>query len=986
MKLNDLIEALAAEVELAKPQLDRGLADLTRLDESDNDFLDALEQYSGQAQRMGEAAEMAGFPGLQAVCEHVVANSMLLATQAPVERGPLLMFLRAWPPLIVHYLRHLNDPSTAAGLVDQLRAAPHPMEEDEALKVMHMLGAMPLQIALPGGPDGEVARPVLARPEDVALVVPGDVDQKLLEGFFHEAPEQARYLVNLSRNMVAGEGDSSDLVAAKRVAHTLKGSGAIIGLRGLASLGHHFEDILEHFERAGSHVAKAAADTLLDAAYCLEQMVGYVMGSDDYPQQAQTVLQDVLDLANRIDHGESVELPVARARATRPTPVFAPSPTIGEKLLVEVPPDGPATMATTKDVVPVVAPGATVSPTAALRVSMERVDELFRVSGEVSVHSAAMEARLKTLTDRSRELLAQNLRVQKRLFELETVVDVRALTMMRSRTQREDGATFDPLEMDQYSELHSTAHALMEEAADARVLAIKLEEDIAQLGGVQMRQQRLSKDLQHLVVGTRMTEAGVLASRLQRNVRSTCQMTGKQASLELIGGETLIDSDVLNRLADPLLHLLRNAVDHGLESPRERLAAGKNETGLVELSFSRQGQQVVLRCRDDGRGLDLPAIRRRAVARGLVGAEQALGEEETSRLILLPGFSTRESVSEVSGRGIGLDVVRDWVSAMSGSIRISSQPGQGCVFELRFAATLSTMHSLIAEVGGQRFALPSLQVEQAIPRGVGAFEQVGEQLVFREGKRVLPARRLADLAAMRVAADVSLEDCDAVLVRHDDKVLALAVDKLVDSRELLVKNPGRYARHMRGVAGLSILGDGSVAVNLDLTQLLAAAGVERRLQGAGPVVELAAPAQTARGVLIVDDALSVRNSLLQLVQDAGFRAESARDGIDAIDTLRAFKPDVILTDLEMPNMNGIELTSHIRGRDDLKSLPVIMITSRSQEKHRRMAEQAGVDNYVTKPYNDGELLQLIRSSVAAAGAARPLEGLRIANHGAEVAS
>lgn len=938
MKLNDLIEALAAEVDMAQPRLARSLDELAALDAEDPAFMDALEQYGGQAQRMGEAAEMAGFPGLQAVCSHVLENTLAMPMLAAPERGALVEFLRGWPPLIVYYLRHIGDPTTAAGLVDHLSRAPYPLDEEQALKVMHMLGAMPQQAQTSGG---EQLRAVLATADDVALVMPEDVDQKLLEGFLQEAPEQARYLVDLARNMAAGHGDSSDLVAAKRVAHTLKGSGAIIGLRGLASLGHHLEDILEHFESQGGQVAKPAADALLDAAYCLEQMVGYVAGSDEFPQQAQVVLQGVLDLANRIDRGESLDSPVLRLPAE--------TANMGHE-------SPPARLPAT---------AATVSPAAALRVSVARVDELFRVSGEVSVHSAAMEARIKALGERSRELLAQNLRVQKRLFELETLVDVRALTMMRARTRRSDAEAFDPLEMDQYSELHNTAHALMEEAADARVLALRLEDGIAGLGSVQTRQDALAKDLQHLVIGTRMTAAGVLASRLQRNVRSTCQATGKQAVLVLKGGDTQIDSDILNRLSEPLLHLLRNAVDHGLESPAERLAAGKDEAGAIELAFSRQGQQVVLRCRDDGRGLDLAAIRRRAVERGLVAADLPLGDEEVSRLVLLSGFSTRDAVSEVSGRGIGLDVVRNWAATTGGSVSIESRTGVGCTVELRFAASLSTIHSLIVEVGGQRFALPSLHIEQAIGRGAGSFEYLGERLVYRYGKRVLPALHLAEATGLPLAPDKPLDQYDAVILRLDQKPQALAVDRLVDSRELLVKSPGRYARHVRGVVGLSILGDGAVAVNLDLAQLLASGGAHRRVLTGRDAPAQATLAKALPGVLIVDDALSVRNTLMQLVQDAGFRAEAARDGLDAIDTLRVFKPDVVLTDLEMPNMNGIELTTHIRGRDDLKGVPVIMITSRSQEKHRNLARQAGVDTYITKPYNDGDLLQTIREALAA---------------------
>jgi len=776
MKLNDLIEALAAEIEMVQADLDRALEQLEALDAEDPAFFDALDQYASQAQRMGEAAEMAGFPGLHAVCAHVAENTLLLVSMPVAEREPMLRFLRVWPRLIMQYLRNLSDPSCAAGLVDHLVQAPHPLDEEQALKIAHMLGAMDGQVnAIFPGQD--TVRPVLATPEDVALVIPGDVDQKLLEGFFTEAPDQARYLVDLARNIVSSQGDNASLTAAKRVVHTLKGSGAIIGLRGLTSLSHHLEDILEHFERSGSEVARPVADALLDAAYCLEHMVGHVLGSDDYPQQAQAVLQQVLDLANRIDRGEIIVETVARVTA-QPRQAFAP---------LDMPGVQGALPASAGMAHPTTSPVVTVSPNAALRVSVERVDELFRVAGEMSVYSAAMEARLKVVTEAARAMVAQNLRVQKRLFELETVVDVRALTMIRSRGQGGHAdAGFDPLEMERYSELHSTAHALIEEAADARTLAIRLEEEIARTGSAHARQQRLSRGLQHLVISTRMTEVSVLASRLQRNVRSTCQATAKRAELQIEGAATLIDSDVLNRLADPLLHMLRNAVDHGLETPAQRHAAGKPEAGCIALAFSRQGQQVVLRCTDDGRGLDYAAIRKRAVERGLLAAGQSASDEELARLILMSGFSTRQSVNELSGRGVGLDVVREWVASMNGSIKVTSRPGQGCTVELRFAASLSTMQALIVEAAGQRFALPSVQVLRAVPRGVGRFERMADKLIYRHadkgGEKAYPALDLAQAAGLPRAAGKTLDEFDAVIVRVDDRAYALAVERLVDAR------------------------------------------------------------------------------------------------------------------------------------------------------------------------------------------------------------
>jgi chemotaxis protein histidine kinase CheA len=353
---------------------------------------------------------------------------------------------------------------------------------------------------------------------------------------------------------------------------------------------------------------------------------------------------------------------------------------------------------------------------------------------------------------------------------------VRALTTARARggIHAAEGENFDPLEMDQYSELHSTTHALMEEAADARALAGRLDEEIGHTVMAQAKQQRLSKDLQHLVISTRMTEVGVLASRLQRNVRSTCQATSKQAELIIEGSGTLIDGDVLNRLADPLLHLLRNAVDHGLEMPAERRAAGKSESGRIVLSFSRQGHQVVLHCRDDGRGLDHAAIRRRAIERGLLAAEQVVSDEELARMILMSGFSTRQTINELSGRGVGLDVVREWAASMNGSIKVTSGgQGGGCTIELRFAASLSTMQALVVGVGGQRFALPSVQIERAIARGVGHFERVAEKLIYhytdKSGEKVHSAQLLAALAGLPHDPASSLDDFDAVIVRIEDK-------------------------------------------------------------------------------------------------------------------------------------------------------------------------------------------------------------------------
>lgn len=938
MKVAELIEALAGEIEIVRPQLDEFLDTLSTIDANDAEFADTLELYGSQIERTGEAAEMVGFGGLTLVCEHLQKNVSQLSGKPVAERGVFIDLLRRVPDLIVHYLNDLDDVSNAAGLVDMLRDAPLPMSEDQSMRVMHKLGQIPMQMSGMADFDDSEKRPVLIADDQAKLAVPDDVDPRLMESFLQEAPEQVSYLVKLVGNIAGSDyAELSDLTAAKRVVHTIKGTSATIGIQGLTHLGHHFEDILEYFEEnEGEPVPKFVVDILIDAAYCMEQAVAHLSGQDDYPEQLQSITQDVLDLANRIDQGDTLEIAIRRGKGGGAT-VGGAAP-------------APAQPAPSKQ-------------SAALRVNLDRIDELFRVSAEVSVHTAAMEAKIKQLNDHAKTLSAQQLRVKKRLYELETVVDVRTITMMRSMGQGNQSTAFDPLEMEQYNELHSTAHAMVEDANDAIVMSQDLNEEIAQLTTMQTRQQVLSNDLQHLVIGTRMAEVGTLEPRLQRNIRSTGQTTGKLATLSLKGGETLIDSDVLNHLAEPLLHLMRNAVDHGLETPEERLASGKEESGNITLEFSKQGQQVVLYCRDDGRGLDYEFIRNRALERGLIKENETLTDDETARLILASGFSTRDGVTQISGRGVGLDVVAEWVRKMNGEIRIHSQLGQGTTFELRFAASLSTTQALIVGAGQQSFALPSIQVEQALARRVGEFVETKNGLQYHLDDRVIAAKYLADLVGLP-KEERELADYSAVIVRVDTEVFALAVDRLIDSRELLVKDPGRYTRYLREVAGVSILGDGSITAHLDIANLLMQSTSRRAL----PVntEQTVASVDNRPKILIVDDSLSVRNTLEEFIVDLGYVPKTARDGIEAVDMLNDFQPNVILTDLEMPNMNGVELTSHIRSRADMKQLPIIMITSRSQAKHKELAVQAGVDEYVTKPYNETTLTGLIQQALNAA--------------------
>lgn len=946
MKLNDLITAFAEEIKNASPLMESKLDELQTLPLEDDRFMEAIDDYSTQAQRMGEAAEMVGFPGLQLVCNHIIENTVLLASQQPEERTPTLDFLRMCTPMMVHYLENIEDPSCVYGMIDLLCAAPSPMQIDQAMKITYQLGGIPQQLSGTFMGADDTARPVLATQADIDLTLPKDADSGLLDSFFQEAPSQAQELVQIAKKLVAGEGFVSDIVVAKRIAHTLKGSSATIGIRGITTISHHLEDILEHFESDEKDIPQNLHSLILDAAYCLEQIIDFLSGSDDSPEQILSVLQAILDTANRIDKGEPLEGALYREEIERGTT----QTTVTTQLATDEP-----------------APSSG-GAASSLRVDMDRVEELFRISGEVMVHGASVETQIKGLMDASKQLSQQNLRIQKRLFELEGAIDTHTHELMHQSSTAGNKNAFDVLEMHEYSELHSVTNALMEEVSDARMYVNEVHRSIADLNGIHLRQQQSVSDMQYLVLSTRMAAVNSIASRLQRNIRNTCQATGKLANLVIVGGDTLIDTDVLSKLTQPLMHLLRNAVDHGIESPEVRQQKGKSETGQITLSFSRKGQQVEMICSDDGKGLDHAFIFQRAVERGIVQPDEVMTDDEIAQLILRAGFSTKDEVSEISGRGVGMDVVREWAQQMNGSIRIASFYGKGSTITMRFAASLSTSQSLIVRVNDQKYAISYTYIEQALASGVGKINFLDGKRLYHFNDMSLPFEFLhdyigSDLELTQTGAEKPLNEYDVIIININNKKIALAVDELVAARDLLIKTPKRYAHFVSGISGLSILGDGSVAVNLDLasiTQKTTAPRMQTKILN----TKTSAARKALPHILVVDDALSVRNSLKQLVEDMGMVAITARDGMEAVERLMDNKPDVVLTDLEMPNLNGVELTTYIRNQDTLKDLPVIMITSRSQAKHRELADQAGVDHYLTKPYNDTELLKLIRGYIS----------------------
>ncbi|HYP67213.1 MAG TPA: response regulator, partial [Thiobacillaceae bacterium] len=762
-----------------------------------------------------------------------------------------------------------------------------------------------------------------------------------------ELPGQTAELSAAIQRLAGGQGVLQDVEVAQRIAHTVKGAGNTVGVRGIANLTHHMEDIMLALSKHQTLPNRPLAEALLTAADCLETMSEALVGLSAPPAQAREVLQTILDWANRID------------REGLPK---------GEEVLRE--PVRPAALgAEVAEVAEATAAAATVEPAATdplVRVPASLVDELLRLVGESIILTGQIQERARQALRQARTMQMQHQVFQQLSAELEQVVEIRGISPIQGQTTGK--GDFDLLELEQYNELNTVTHRLLEASADSRALDQEIHGEITVLDNLLVMQGRLHRESQEVVLRTRMIPVKTIVPRLQRSVRQTCRLTDKEVNFTVGGGETLMDSNLLMNITDPLMHVLRNAIDHGIEPPARRQARGKNPVGRIELSFVREGHTIVVRCQDDGAGLDFAAIRDAARQRGLISVDATPGEAELSQLILSPGFSTRTEATQTSGRGIGLDMVNSRMQELKGSLQIHSEANRGCRVEFRLPVTLIAIHALVVRLCEQRFAVSSHGVEQILYAGLGEIRPWGEKAIYQLGDDFHELASLEDLLKLPPDRRASERHVRALLLVREGTgaTRAVLVQEVLDSRDLVVKPLGRYFPKIPGIVGATILGDGGVVPVLDLPELLraplAARAAPGRVETARPG---AAPQPRRRMALVVDDSLSARRALAQAVEDAGLEVRTARDGLEAVAIIEAHRPDLLLVDLEMPGMNGLELTSHVRAGEATRTLPVIMVTSRSTAKHRREAQKVGVNFYMTKPFADQELLNNIHAALSA---------------------
>ncbi len=848
-----------------------------------------------------------------------------------------------------------------------------------------------------------------------------DFDPEIVEIFIEEANELLEE-IDTSLNAWQDDWNNSDCVEElKRSLHTFKGGARLAGLTDLGDLSHDFESILidmdddaeldqtffnrlhDYQDRMHAGVARAQArmngtevdDEPAPASHALETPIheDYAPAEDNYvsvdevvaelqfteAEEAEEVpvLQDeqpaynkptvvVDNTRDQADDGSAIggfghdgthsQKPnvltfAPKAKPVAPVPGAIPGTEYGGGLRSGN--TGPAQVQHLA--------ARRTGPQEVVKVSAELLEELVNLAGETSISRGRMEQQVSDLSGSIEEMDSTIQRLQEQLRRLDIETEAQVLFRQEQMAQHEE---FDPLEMDRYSQLQQLSRSLIESASDLMDLKYTLADKTRDTETLLLQQSRINTDLQEGLMRSRMVPFSRLVPRLRRIVRQAATELGKEVDFELDNVEGELDRTVLERMVAPLEHMLRNAVDHGIEMPDERIAAGKNPNGRILLTLGREGGDVILRLIDDGRGINLKRVREKAVERGLMSADAQLADQDIIQFILHAGFSTAEKVTQISGRGVGMDVVHSEIKQLGGAMFIDSNWGHGTEFTIRLPFTVSVNRALMVQIGDDLYAIPlnsiegivrvsPFELEHYYQDDTARFDYAGENYLVRYLGNLLDSSAQPKLDGQALPLPV-------ILVRSTEHTVALQVDRLLGSREIVVKTLGAQFSAVRGVSGATVMGDGNVVVILDLHAMIReqlALGLQHAIQleplKLGSVAE---EDQAEKTIMVVDDSVTVRKVTGRFLEREGFRVISAKDGVEALQLLQDHVPDVMLLDIEMPRMDGFEVAKNIRTSSRLKDLPIIMITSRTGEKHRERAFSLGVNKYMGKPYQEDLLL------------------------------
>jgi len=752
------------------------------------------------------------------------------------------------------------------------------------------------------------ARPAPAVPPLPPVVEPAgpekramrdDIDPQLLPVFLEEAQQLLPVIGGEMRDWKADPGDAQAMQALQRALHTLKGSARMAGAIRLGELTHLMETRIELAAETG------AADAALFA-----------------------------ELEEKMDR---LSIDVERL-AAEPEPAAAPASAPDEEAARAEP--------------------ALPASAAMLRIQADTLDHLINDAGEVSIARSRIEGELRSVKQSIGDLSESIARLRGQLRE----VEIQADSQMQSRLSvvEERNRDFDPLEFDRYTRLQELTRLMAESLHDAASIHQSLLRSLAETDAALSQQARISREVQQELMRMRAVPFAILDERLYRIVRQTTRDLGKKAELEIHGSQVELDRSVLERISAPLEHMLRNALAHGIELPAVRAGAGKPDLGRIQVALRQESNEIVLTVSDDGAGIDVERLRGKAVERGLLAAQDRPDPAALTQLIFASGLSTADAVTELAGRGIGMDVVRNEVTAIGGRVEVESAQGRGTTFTVYLPLTLAVTQAVLVRAGGSVLAVPSAMVEQVLRLKSDALaaDYAMGQVEFQE--RTYPLHGLAPLIG--AGASPALGDYHSVLLlRSGTQRVALHVDELLGNQEIVVKSIGPQLARVPGVSGATVLADGSVVLIVNPIALTQRA---KALPEAGTLPAAAMPISVQPVIMVVDDSLTVRRATGRLLEREGYQVITAKDGLDALEQMKYVHPSVLLVDIEMPRMDGFDLSRQVRGDPVTRHIPIVVISSRTAEKHRNQAAQLGVNAFLGKPYSESELLRHIAELLA----------------------
>ncbi|VAW73068.1 Signal transduction histidine kinase CheA, partial [hydrothermal vent metagenome] len=772
-----------------------------------------------------------------------------------------------------------------------------------------------------------------------------DTDQELLEVFIEEASDIVENSEQTLQNWKNSPADQELMAELQRELHTLKGGARMADITAIGDLAHAVESLMVKINEGEFELSGDTFSALEQAQDALASMVDNVRN--------RTVLVDASELVGNLEKlrdGKEIDLSKINKKLEKTAvPIAVEAETESD--------DRRKHARASQELV---------------RVKAGLLDNMVNYAGEVSIYRSRLEQQVGAYRFNLVEMeqTVSRVREQLRKLDMETEAQVLYRYEREGEIINEAGGTpgnasddFDPLEMDRYSHMQQLSRSLVESVSDLSSIQGLLESITRESETLLLQQSRVNTELQEGLMRTRMVPFLGLAARMRRIVRQTTQELSKKAELELSGAEGEMDRTVVDRIIAPIEHMLRNAISHGIESPEQRKLYGKPEVGTIHITLERESSDVVLRIADDGAGISLDSVRSKAIERGLMQADADLSDHEILQFILETGFSTAAKVTQVAGRGVGMDVVSNEVKQLGGSLQISSEYGKGTTFTIRLPFTLALNQALLIEVGEDTYAIPLSSIE-------GIVRMRREDLKayyndpsnhFEYGGFEYEVHHLGTvLGSGSPRVDSGSGRAPVLLARVGEHSVAFHVENLLGSREIVVKSVGPQISTVRGVSGATILGDGRVVMILDIAALLrGGASVLDQLQDM-----VSQPVRTeGLTVMVVDDSITVRKVTTRVLERNDMSVISAKDGVDAVSKLQENIPDIMLLDIEMPRMDGFELATHVRNEERLRGIPIIMITSRTGDKHRQRAMQIGVNRYLGKPFQESELLENIRSLI-----------------------